>query len=182
MTVQNWMSWEGGVDLVALSNDKMEMPNVIVHLARMVHTPVGSAPSGMLLLPNEDGTPKVMGFISTDKTVGDYFAKNVFAGTLFEQAPTIVGEISVHTDIPNVAEVTVKIEGFEVHLKLSNFGDLTRVNRQSPNLPFHDNSLEAEAKTVALTINGMQTPVLVPPMGMSGGPAAVYAATGFYSR
>ena len=182
MKVQSWMSWEGGVDLVALSNDKMEMPNVIVHLARMVHTPVGSAPSGMLLLPNEDGTPKVMGFISTSKVVGDYFAATIFAGTPFEQAPTIVGNITVTTDMPNFAEVTVKIEGFEVHLKLSNFGELTSVNRQSPNLPFHDNSLEAKANTVELTVNGIVTPVIVPPMGMSGGPAAVYAATGFYAR
>ncbi|MGJ8744599.1 hypothetical protein [Polaribacter sp.] len=182
MKVQNWMSWEGGVDLVALSNEKMEMPNVIVHLARMVHTPVGSAPSGMLLLPNEDGSPKVMGFISTSEKVGNYFAKNVFAGTPFEQAPTIIGKINVNTDMPNFAEVTVEIKGFNVHLKLSDFGELTRVNRQSPNLPFHDDSLEAEAKTVALTINGVSTPVIVPPMGMSGGPAVVYSATGVYSR
>jgi hypothetical protein len=181
MKVLNWMSWEGGVDLVALSNKNVEMPNVIVHIARMVHTPVGSAPSGMLLLPNEDGTPKVMGFISTDQKVGDYFAKNVFAGTPFEAAPTIIGEIEVNIN-PNCAELHVKIPGFDVHLKLSDFGDLTRVNRQSPNLPFHDDSLEAKANTVELTVNGVVTPVIVPPMGMSGGPAAVYSATGMYSR
>ena len=181
MSVSKWMSWEGGVDLVALSNEKIEMPNVIVHLARMVHTPVGSAPSGMILLPNEDGTPKIMTFVSTNFEVGNYFASNVFAGTPFENAPTVVGEINVSI-AEDLAEVTLKIEGFNVNLKLSNLGELTRVNRKSPNLPFNDDSLEAEARTVELTINGIVTPVIVPPMGMSGGPAAVYSATGVYSR
>jgi len=181
MSVSKWMSWEGGVDLVALSNEKIEMPNVIVHLARMVHTPVGSAPSGMILLPNEDGTPKIMTFVSTNFEVGNYFASNVFAGTPFENAPTVVGEINVSI-AEDLAEVTLKIERFNVNLKLSNLGELTRVNRKSPNLPFNDDSLEAEARTVELTINGIVTPVIVPPMGMSGGPAAVYSATGVYSR
>jgi hypothetical protein len=181
MKVSNWMSWEGGVDLVALSNDKMEMPNVIVHVARMVHTPVGSAASGMLLLPNEDGSPKVMGFVSTDKKVGDYFASNVFAGTPFEVAPTIEAQMDFNIT-KDYVEVSIKIEGFDVHLKLSDLDELKRENRQSPNLPFHDDSLEAAANSVELTVNGIKTPVIVPPMGMSGGPAAVYSATGMYSR
>ena len=35
------MSWEGGMDLVAVTSPDLQMPNVIVHLGRMVHTPVG---------------------------------------------------------------------------------------------------------------------------------------------
>jgi hypothetical protein len=181
MSVKNWMSWEGGVDLVALSNENVPMPNVIVHIARMVHTPVGSAASGMILLPDETGMPKVMGFVSTDKKVGDYFGANIFAGTPFESAPTIVGDISVEINSDS-AKVTVKIEGYEVVLELSELGELTRVSRQSPNLPFHDDSLEAQANKVKLTVNGDEVKVIVPPMGMSGGPAAVYSATGMYSR
>jgi hypothetical protein len=160
----------------------MPMPNVIVHIARRVHTPVGSAASGMILLPDESGMPKVMGFVSTDKLVGDYFGKNVFAGTPFESAPTILGEISVEITYPNLAKVTVNIEGYEIVLELSELSELTRVSRQSPNLPFHDNSLEASAGKVKLTVNGEEVSVVVPPIGMSGGPAAVYSATGFYSR
>ncbi|WP_456378305.1 hypothetical protein [Lutibacter sp.] len=144
------MSWEGGVDLVALSN--------------------------------EDGSPKVMDFVSTSKTVGDYFAKNVFADTPFEQAPTIVVDAMDFNITDDIAEVTIKMEGFIINLKLSNLDDLTRENRQSPALPFHDHSLEAKANKVALTINGVATPVIVPPMGMSGRPAAVYSAAGVYSR
>lgn len=182
MSVTKWMSWEGGVDLVALSNEQMPMPNVIVHFARMVHTPVGSAASGMILLPNDDGTPKIMGFVSTDETVGNYFAGNVFKDTPFENAPTIVGEITVETDFPNSAKVSVKIEGYEIVLELSEFDELTRVNRKSPNLPFNDDSLEAKANSVKLTVNGDELSIIVPPVGMSGGPAAVYSVTGFYSR
>ncbi len=181
MKVKNWMSWEGGVDLVALSNENVPMPNVIVHLARMVHTPVGSAASGMILLPDETGMPKVMGFVSTNKTVGDYFGKNIFAGTPFESAQTIIGDISVETN-SDLAKVTAKIEGYEIVLELSELGELTRVNRQSPNLPFHEDSLEAQANKVKLTVNGEEMKVIIPPIGMSGGPATVYSVTGMYSR
>jgi len=43
------MSWEGGVDLVGATSPEAQQPNVIVHVARLVHTPAGSAPAGMLL-------------------------------------------------------------------------------------------------------------------------------------
>lgn len=182
MKTNHWMSWEGGVDLVALTQANLEMPNVIVHVARMVHTPVGSAPSGMILLPNEDGSPKVMGFISTNAAVCDYFAPNIFAGTPFEQAPSLQADFDFFIDAPQVASVKISVAGHEVELQLSELGDLHRVNRQSPNLPFHDDSLEAAAASVSLKVDGEPLNILIPPMGMSGGPAAVYAAAGIYSR
>lgn len=182
MSVTNWMSWEGGVDLVALSQEGLEMPNVIVHFARMVHTPVGSAPSGMILLPNDDGTPKMMAFVSESEAVGKYFASNIFAGTPFEQAPALVGEITSNISMPDKADVNIKIDGYDVRLELADFDALTRVNRKSPYLPFDDDSLEAKANSVKLTVNGSELAVIVPPVGMSGGPAAVYSATGIYSR
>ncbi len=168
--------------MVALSNEDVPMPNIIVHVARMVHTPVGSAPSGMILLPDENGMPKVMGFLSTNKNVGDYFGANIFAGTPFEAAPTIVGDIKIETNLPHSATATVTIEGYEIVLEISDLGELMRVNRQSPNLPFHDDSLESAAGNVKLIINGEEMSVIVPPVGMSGGAAAVFSATGTYSR
>lgn len=182
MSVSKWMSWEGGVDLVALSNENLPMPNVIVHIARMVHTPIGSAASGMILLPNADGTPKVMGFVSTNKAVGDYFGANIFAGTPFENAPTLVGEINVEVNFPEIAKVFAKIEGYEIVLELGEFEAINLVNRQSPNLPFRDSSLEAKAGRVKLTVNGEEIKVILPPAGMSGGPAAVFSPAGIYSR
>ena len=181
MSVSQWMSWEGGVDLVALSNENVQMPNVIVHVARMVHTPVGSAPSGMILLPDEMGMPKVMGFVSTSKEVGDYFGANIFAGTPFEAAPTLIADISIQNDAASATAI-VKIPGFEIVLELSDLGESVRVGRQSPNLPFYDASIEAKAWKTKLTVNGEEMAVIVPETGMSGGPASVFSATGFYSR
>ena len=181
MPVTKWMSWEGGVDLVALSKENIPMPNVIVHFARMVHTPLGSAPSGMILLPDENGAPKIMGFVSTDKTIGDYFGPNIFAETPFENAPTLIGDIMIETG-KDAASVSVKIDGYEVQLELSELGEINRVSRQSPNLPFHDTSLEAAAGKFRLVVNGEELSIIVPPVGMSGGPAAVFSPAGIYSR
>lgn len=181
MSITKWMSWEGGADLVALSNENMPMPNLIVHVARIVHTPVGSAPSGMILLPDENGMPKVMGFVSTKKEVSDYFGANIFAGTPFEFAPTILADIVIENGTGS-ATATVKIEGYEIVLELSELGELNRVNRQSPNLPFHEASLESAAGKVKLTVNGEELSMIIPLVGMSGGPAAVFSATGIYSR
>lgn len=181
MSVTQWMSWEGGVDLAALSNENIPMPNVIVHVARMVHTPVGSAPSGMILLPDEAGAPKVMGFVSTDRKIGDFFGANIFGGTPFESAPTLLGEISIENDSDS-AKAFVNVEGFKIVLELSNLGELMRVNRKSPNLPFYDDSLEAAAENVKLTVNDVEMSVIVPPVGLSGSAAAVFSAAGIYSR
>ena len=180
--ITKWMNWEGGVDLAALTVENAPMPNVIVHVARMVHTPVGSAPSGMILLPDASGTTQIMGFVSSDKQVGDYFAAHIFAGTPFENAPTILGEINIEIDFPDSAKASISVKNYEIVLELSELAALERVSRQSPNLPFHDDSLEAAAGRVKLTVNGAELSVIVPPVGLSGGAAAVYSAAGFYSR
>jgi len=70
------MSWEGGIDLVAVTSPDLQMPNIIVHLGRMVNTPVGNAPSGMVLWqPDPNAMPLVMGFVSTNHEVGKYFCR-----------------------------------------------------------------------------------------------------------
>ena len=43
MAVTQWMSWEGGVDLIAVTMPDVAVPNGIVHVARM--NP--SAPCGL---------------------------------------------------------------------------------------------------------------------------------------
>ncbi len=70
---------------------------------------------------------------------------------------------------PHTASLNVKIEGFDVYLELSDSNVLTRVNRKPSNLPFKDDSLEAAAGSVKLTVNGEEMSVIVPPVGMSGG-------------
>lgn len=181
MNVNNWMSWEGGVDLVALTDASLPMPNVIVHVARMVHTPVGSAPAGMILIPDETGAPKVMGFVSSDQNVCEYFGPNIFAGTPFETAPNLNADITIDKSGDDVS-AKIRLDGTEIVLSFAGLGELERVDRQSPNLPFHDASIEASASHVKLTVNGEELKIIIPPQGMSGGPAAVYSAAGIYSR
>jgi hypothetical protein len=51
MAMTQWMSWEGGVDLVAMTLPGLEMPNVIVHVIPQVGITGGpcavSAPCGL---------------------------------------------------------------------------------------------------------------------------------------
>ena len=35
--VKSWMAWEGGVDLIGMTQDGLAQPNLIVHMARVVH-------------------------------------------------------------------------------------------------------------------------------------------------
>src|ERR1700712_574809 len=97
--MQQWMSWEGGVDLVAATAPGLPMPNVIVHVARVVHTPIGSAPAGLLFWqPDPAAPPAIMGFICTSVAIGKYFGPSIFAGTPFENAPVLEAAIAIEMD------------------------------------------------------------------------------------
>lgn len=183
MSLENWMSWEGGVDLVALTQEGLQMPNVIVHVARMVHTPVGSAPSGMLFWqPDVSAAPQVFGFVSTDEKVGAYFGKHIFAGTPFENAPVIVGDIRIRTSAEQ-ASAYVAVPGFVFESTLSALGETAIINREPlPTAPFRQQGLEATAASASLKVNGTDVPLIIPPVGMTGGPCAVLAACGIYAR
>ena len=177
------MSWEGGVDLIALSSEELNMPNVIVHVARMVHTPVGSAPSGMILWqPDPTAPPQAFGFVSTSQEVGDYFGKHIFAGTPFEDAPTLVGTIEISTT-DDSASARVEVPGFSFETELTGLAPTQRIDRSSlPTAPFHQQGLEAVADNATLKVNGSEVPIVIPAVGITGGPSAVFAASGIYSR
>lgn len=179
MTITHWMSWEGGVDLVASTVEGGVQPNLIVHVARVVHTPVGSAASGMIFFqPDPNAPPAFIGFISTDPTVGAYFGPHIFAGTPFEHAPVLPAQLTV-----TGASARVEIEGFTIETELSELGELALVQRPlGEPLPFVQQGVEAEAKTVRVTINGEAIPVHLLPVGIAGGPSAVLSPTGVYAR
>lgn len=180
--VSAWMTWEGGVDLVAATSPYLTSANVIVHVARMVHTPVGSAPSGMILWqPDANAAPVVMGFVSTDAKVGAYFGPHVFAGTPFENAPVLVAEMSFEIS-ENVAAARVGVEGFVFESRLESLAAPIVIAREPGTLPFAQNVIEAVSSAANLRVNGEDVPVFVPPVGLSGGPGAVFAPTGFYAR
>lgn len=186
MAIEQWMSWEGGVDLIAHTTENSgPMPNVILHVARLVHTPVGSAPAGMVLWqPDPQAAPQVMGFISENPQVGAYFGAHIFAGTPFETAPVLEAKIEIsHDENGARARVTIGDTVFESHL--SGIGALQQVNRAAGEgnmMPFAQQGLEAKAQNAILKINGEDVPLVLPPVTMSGSPAAVWAPCGLYAR
>jgi hypothetical protein len=176
------MSWEGGVDLVALTAPGA-MPNVIVHTARMVHTPVGSAPAGMILWqPNPAAPPAVMGFVSPDLNVARYFGPNIFAGTPFESAPALQASIAVQIAADS-ASARVSVGAFTFEARLSALGGAELIHRAPAAMPpFFQQGLERTAAKAELLVNGEKVSLIFPPVGISGGPAVVVAPCGIYAR
>lgn len=181
--VSKWMSWEGGIDLVAVTSPDLQMPNVIVHLGRMVNTPVGSAPSGMILWqPDTAGMPAVMGFVSTDNTVGKYFGPNIFADTPFEQAPVLTATIDI--DITETTAYAKCVVGdYTIEVEMSDFSAPYLISRAPSAMPpFHQQGVEIHAQKATLKINGAAIDIIVPPVGITGGPASVVSPNGVYAR
>lgn len=183
--VSEWMSWEGGVDTVGMTKEGMTQPNVIFHVARIVHTPLGSAASGMILYaPEADKPPVVAGFVSTDATVGAYFGPKIFAGTPFEGAPASVAEIEVKYDAAEkkaTSRCKVGDNVFEAELHDIEPGYLIQ-RKPGGMTPFYQQGVEHKAGKVVFKVNGAEVPVIIPPIGITGGPGAVFAANGVYAR
>lgn len=159
-------------------------PNVIVHIGRIVHTPLGSAASGMVFYqPDPSAAPLFMGFVSTDPQIGAYFGPNIFAGTPFESAPVLEAKIEVFTALPDSVGVRVSIPGFEIETTLSDLGPLELVERPfGAPLPFVQQGVEAAAGQMTLTLNGENIAIYPVPVGLAGGPSASWSPTGVYSR
>ena len=181
--VTKWMNWEGGIDLAAVTSPDLQMPNIIVHLARMVNTPVGNAASGMILYqPDPAGMPAVMGFVSTNPEVGKYFGPNIFADTPFEQAPVLDATIDIEiTTDKAIAKLVTGHYTFEV--EMSDFTEPYLINRSPSAMPpFYQQGVEIHARKVVLKVNGKEVEIIIPPMGITGGPASVVSPNGVYAR
>jgi len=181
--VTKWMSWEAGVDLVAVTSPDLQMPNVIVHLGRMVNTPVGNAPSGMIFWqPDTNAMPLVFGFVGTDATVGAYFGPNIFAGTPFEQAPVL--DASIDIQIGETSAYAKCVTGdYTFEVEMSEFSDPYLIDRQPSAMPpFYQQGVEIHAKKATLKVNGETIDIIIPPVGISGGPASVVSPNGVYAR
>lgn len=183
--IAEWMAWEGGVDIVGMTKEGMTQPNVIFHIARMVHTPLGSAASGMILYaPEADKPPVAIGFVSTDAAVGAYFGPKIFAGTPFEGAPVTVAEIEVKYDAAEKkATARCKVGDNVFEAELHDVGPGYLIHRKPGGMtPFYQQGVEAKAGKVLLKVNGAEVPLVLPPVGITGGPPAVFAANGVYAR
>ena len=180
------MSWEGGVDLVALTPGA-PMPNVIVHLARLVHTPFGSTPAGIVMLPDWDdvGAPPVLaGFVAGDVRIGAYFGAHIFADTPFEQAPVMQGHIEISIE-DAYATAKVLLPDFVIETRLGQLSATYKVDRDAGeynDLPFFQQGVERNAALAEIRVNGQLHPIEIPPLGLTGGPAAVVAPCGLYGR
>ncbi len=185
--VSKWMSWEGGVDLVALTQPGLQMPNVIIHLGRMVSTPVGNAPSGMIFWqPDPAAPPAVMGFVSTNPDIGSYFGPNIFAGTPFETAPVLDATIDVSVYETNdgiIAYSKCVVNGFTFEVEMQKLSTAYLINREpAPMSPFWQQGVEASCGSTIFRVNGKEIDIIIPPTGITGGPASVVSPNGVYAR
>lgn len=181
--IQHHMAWEGGIDLCALTDPALDSPNLILHLARMVHTPVGSAPSGMILLQlDPQAPPSLMGFVSSDPKVGAYFGPHIFKDTPFESAPVLTAEFGFHFEADRCS-VELKVAGHKLELHLSDLGPLELIQRDPQAMPpFFQQGLESRAGTVQLSVDDKPLALTLPTIGISGGPPAVWSPAGIYAR
>jgi hypothetical protein len=164
MSITNWMAWEGGVDLVAVTDPSLEQPNIIVHIARIVHTPV------------------VMGFVSEDSKVGAYFGPKIFAGTPFEQAPSLQAKISVTTSAVS-ATSRIEVAGYVFEIEMSDLDQQHIISREPGGFtPFTQQGIEAKPGKVTMKVDGEPVTIYIPEVGITGGPGAVVAPAGVYAR
>ena len=181
--VSKWMSWENGIDLAAVTSPDLQMPNIIVHLAHMVNTPVGNAASGMILYqPDPAGMPVIMGFVSTNAEVGKYFGPNIFAGTPFEQAPVLDATIDIKITADKAIAI-VEVAGHKIEVEMSDFTEPYLIDRQPSAMPpFYQQGVEIHARKVVMKVNGEEVKIIIPPVGITGGPASVVSPNGVYAR
>jgi hypothetical protein len=176
------MSWEGGVDLACMTKPGLTQPNLILHVARVVHTPVGSSPSGVVLWqPDVAAPPVVFGFVGENPTVGAYFGPHIFAGTPFEQAPALPAKITVEV-MPTSATSRIEVGGHVFTVTMTGLTPPLVVDRAAGPMPFRQQGLESAAATVAVTIDGKPVEVIVPPSDAQHPPSAVLSQTGIYLR
>jgi hypothetical protein len=181
--VTDWMAWEGGIDVAAVTDKNYKMPNIIFHVAKMVNTPVGSSPSGLILYrPDTTQAPVVMGYVSGNKTVGDYFGPKIFAGTPFEKAPTVMATFDIKYDAKG-ATAKVVAGGHTFECTMTDLGKPYLINRAmgSP-MPFYQQGVEMAAGKTVLKVDGKEVTMIIPPVGIGGGPGAVVSANGVYAR
>ena len=68
-------------------------------------------------------------------------------------------------------------------IEMSDFSDPYLINREPAAMPpFHQQGVEIHAKKATLKVNGETINIIIPPVGISGGPASVVSPNGVYAR
>ncbi|MFO0744214.1 MAG: hypothetical protein U1F43_00880 [Myxococcota bacterium] len=178
-----WMSWYGGLDFFG-STAGAPHPNVLIHVADVVHTPVGSSAAGMITWqPDPEKPPELFGFIAADdKVVGPWLGPQIFAGTPFELARTSKARITITRGDGSVS-ARLEIDKHLFELTFAELGPSLYINRgPTPGTPFYQNGIERSVGKVTLTVDGKDVPVTAAPLSPTGGPGAVYSEFGSYAR
>ena len=180
--IESWLSWEYGVDITASTVENARQPNLVIHAARQVFTPVGSGAAGLILFtPPRACEPTLRYVVSQNYEVGRYCATQVFAGTPFEDAEVCGGEVVVGERGANI-EIRVKTAAVEIEALLENIGVLQEVMRPRGVLPYAQNQLEAGVQTVSLRLDGREQLLYLPPGIAEIAPLALWKPCGHYSR
>ena len=114
---------ERSINLVAVTSPDLQMPKVIIHRAPIVHTPVGSASSGMICWqPDTNARLRVFGFVGTDLSIGNYFGPPIFAGIPFEKAPVLKASIDIYVS-DNKAYSKSVVGSYPFKVEMSDFSN-----------------------------------------------------------
>lgn len=177
------MSWESGVDLVGCTQSDLILPNVIVHVAQHVHTPVGSAAAGLVAYQPDPGAPPILfGFVSPEPDrVGCYFGPSIFGGTPFASAPTLLANIEIETASDHATAV-VQVAGHELRARLEQLTQPTVISREPGVLPFWQQGVGSLAMLSRFWFDGVEIPLFRPSIRMSGSSDSVYFPCGLYCR
>ncbi|NLH41470.1 MAG: hypothetical protein GX448_06485 [Planctomycetes bacterium] len=177
----DFLAWHDGVDALLKPSPDSPMPNVLIHTARMVCTPMGICQAGMILInPANKAVPDFFGFVAEDLDIGRYFGPRIFKGTPFENAPVHLARMQFDIDFPGQVACTVEAAGHVIELSLGEF-DEARFCHRPPAMPFTQNVVEARARKAVFTFDGRVIPGTLPPDGLAGGLPACYAPTGLYT-
>jgi len=85
------------------------------------------------------------------------------------------------TTIAAYAKCVTSDYTFEV--EMSDFSEPYLINRVPAAMPpFYQQGVEIHARKATLKVNGQPIDIIIPPMGISGGPASVVSPNGVYAR
>lgn len=77
----------------------------------------------------------------------------------------------------------LEVGGYSFEVEMSDFSDPYLIDRKPSAMPpFFQQGVEIHARKVSLKVNGETINIIVPPVGIIGGPASVVAPNGVYAR
>ena len=92
------------------------------------------------------------------------------------------GSINIEITADN-AIATCVVSGYTFEVEMTDFTTPYLIDRQPSAMPpFHQQGVEIHAQKVSVKINGEVINIIVPPVGITGGPASVISPNGVYAR